>query len=531
MSRAIKQAELAIPEIELSLAKKIWGFWPVILPIALAAVFNLMRLNMGRTVFLNEGALTMLALICYLSAAVLLVTNLFVKEEVLYKLGLLTTAMGYCFNLTGWMMRWIEAGDKEGWKEGINGVWRYFPLDNLYALTIGFVAGAGLATLIIIRKPQYRFLGAMSLPILSVILTLGVFLGNEIVTLQPVLDSYWRPIHVSIATIGYGVCLVSFGLAFAYLLKDGISSESVAIGAVFFGLLIYLTIGHAGSIFYIPLHQEYGLAIFMGEMALPVRASLPFVGPLMVLTLIALVGALSLFVIDKLNTDEKARKWGWTALKGAVALQAIVLIAIWFGIGKVNEQLKVPQQHAALISPQDEVKFGKWLDERRVEMEMPPSPNPTESGREWLQMNAGQLQIKTKSNPVELGGLIGLFVVLLMTLLFSWRRQDVMAALPSLNKIDSLLYRTVGVAFPLLTMLLITGAVWANESWGRYWGWDSKETGALVAWMAYAGFLHTRISHGWRGRRSAYFAMLGFALVIFTWLGVSYLLPGLHSYA
>ena len=80
-------------------------------------------------------------------------------------------------------------------------------------------------------------------------------------------------------------------------------------------------------------------------------------------------------------------------------------------------------------------------------------------------------------------------------------------------------------------MLLITGAVWANESWGRYWGWDSKETGALVAWLAYAGFLHTRIAHSWTGRRSAYFAIVGFLLVIFTYLGVSYLLPGLHSYA
>ncbi len=136
-----------------------------------------------------------------------------------------------------------------------------------------------------------------------------------------------------------------------------------------------------------------------------------------------------------------------------------------------------------------------------------------------------------KSNPVEVGGLIGLFVMLLLVSLFAWKREDVNKALPSLQTIDSLLYRTVGVAFPLLSLLLITGAVWANESWGRYWGWDSKEVGALVAWVAYAGFLHTRISHGWRGRRSAYFALLGFALVIFTWLGVSYLLPGLHSYA
>ena len=78
---------------------------------------------------------------------------------------------------------------------------------------------------------------------------------------------------------------------------------------------------------------------------------------------------------------------------------------------------------------------------------------------------------------------------------------------------------------------LVTGAVWANESWGRYWGWDAKETGALVAWFSYGAYLHSRISHGWAGRRSVYFALLGFLLVVFTYLGVSYILPGLHSYA
>ena len=103
--------------------------------------------------------------------------------------------------------------------------------------------------------------------------------------------------------------------------------------------------------------------------------------------------------------------------------------------------------------------------------------------------------------------------------------------LPSLESLDSLMYKTACLAFAGLAMLLITGAIWANESWGRPWGFDSKETGALVAWLTYAAFLHTRIARGWRGRSSAYFAVIGFLLVIFTYLGVSYLLKGLHSYA
>jgi len=104
-------------------------------------------------------------------------------------------------------------------------------------------------------------------------------------------------------------------------------------------------------------------------------------------------------------------------------------------------------------------------------------------------------------------------------------------SLPPLKKLDSLMYLTASATFAGLAMLLITGAVWANESWGRYWGWDPKETGAFVAWVTYGVFLHTRITHGWIGRRSAYFALLGFMFIIFTYLGVSYLLKGLHSYA
>jgi ABC-type transport system involved in cytochrome c biogenesis permease subunit len=99
----------------------------------------------------------------------------------------------------------------------------------------------------------------------------------------------------------------------------------------------------------------------------------------------------------------------------------------------------------------------------------------------------------------------------------------------SVEKLDSLMYVTAGVTFAGLALLLMTGAIWANESWGIT-AVGLEGNGAFVAWLTYAAFLHSRIAR-WSGRRSAYFAVAGFLFVIFTYLGVSYLLPGLHSYA
>jgi cytochrome c-type biogenesis protein CcsB len=519
MSRVISREEALVPELELSLPKKLVGLMPIVAPIVVAILFILIRIQAGRPVgFIYSDALVMLALISYICAAVLLVTNIFVKENVLNRLGLITVAMGYCFNLSGWMIRWVEAGDKEGWKAGINGVWRYFPLDNLYALTLGFCAGAAITTLVVIRKPKYRALGALSMPILVVVLALGMMLGSGISTLPPILDSYWRPIHVSIATLAYGVCLVSFGLAFAYLLKDGIRFEGVALWTALYGLVTLLMLGFGTAGAFEIFRGEYSVNLFLEKNSLPLRTELPIVGPLLTLTLLALVAAVALFAIDHFNKVERAKKFGWRLFYTAAALQAVVLVLLFV-------QVKNTDNPATRVSPREYPAFAVWMSEQSGEA-------VTADGAErWVQQNKSTLKLSMNSNPVEFGGLIGLGVALFLVSLFSLKRDTVVSSLPPLKTIDSLLYRTVGVAFPLLSLLLITGAVWANESWGRYWGWDSKEVGALVAWMAYAGFLHTRIAHGWRGRRSAYFALLGFALVIFTWLGVSFIIPGLHSYA
>ena len=103
--------------------------------------------------------------------------------------------------------------------------------------------------------------------------------------------------------------------------------------------------------------------------------------------------------------------------------------------------------------------------------------------------------------------------------------------LPSLDVLDEVNHRCLTIGFPLLTMGIITGSIWAEYAWGSYWSWDPKETWSLITWLLYAALLHGRLTVGWRGRKAAIFAILGFAALLFTFLGVNLLLPGLHSYS
>jgi cytochrome c-type biogenesis protein CcsB len=99
-----------------------------------------------------------------------------------------------------------------------------------------------------------------------------------------------------------------------------------------------------------------------------------------------------------------------------------------------------------------------------------------------------------------------------------------------LESIDNLSYRTISFGFPLLTIGIIAGAVWANEAWGSYWSWDPKETWALITWLVFASYLHARITKTWQGEKPAIIASIGFIVVWICYLGVNFLGKGLHTY-
>jgi cytochrome c-type biogenesis protein CcsB len=109
--------------------------------------------------------------------------------------------------------------------------------------------------------------------------------------------------------------------------------------------------------------------------------------------------------------------------------------------------------------------------------------------------------------------------------------DGIMGMLPKPEVLDRLSYRTVMFAFPMWTFGIIAGAIWADQAWGRYWGWDPTETWAFITWVVYACFLHARSTAGWRGRKAAVVQLIGFCCLLFNMVGVSLFITGLHSYA
>lgn len=103
-------------------------------------------------------------------------------------------------------------------------------------------------------------------------------------------------------------------------------------------------------------------------------------------------------------------------------------------------------------------------------------------------------------------------------------------ALPSLPQLDVIVYRAVAIGLPLISIGIITGAMWAKEAWGAYWQWDPKETAALFSWIIYLSYMHLHTRHAWRGLRTSWVSVIGFVSIIFCYLGVNIWISGLHSY-
>ncbi|MEZ5346789.1 MAG: cytochrome c biogenesis protein CcsA [Pyrinomonadaceae bacterium] len=519
--------------------------WTKYIPLTFAIAGSLImlfaRLQIGPG-FISDGALMMLALASYLLAALFQLTNLYAPSGMASKIGLATATLGVFFNLSSWLVRWVAAYDREiaMLREAGNPetpwMFRYIPFANLYDLSLAFAFGAGFFTLVYANRKNFQVLSAFTLPLAALILVLARFIGGEFVDLPPVLDSYWRPIHVGVASLSYGVTLVCFAIAVIYLLKDKVKPEAMAIWSSIFSLGVIGTVSNF-SVF-TQFVYRVGMFIPNPEGGKPFSAffrfELPYVGSLLLVSSVLLIGVIAAFLMYIYQNNKGARSVGHVLLKLSLVAQICAVAFLVSGVKSTDNVSEKLQQQLAADTSQYALVGKEIISRQNLPAQQFAAVSQAEfeqSGKQFLTNNSDKLFLNIGTNPVELAGLITAIAGTFFVILFSFRTEKLIMKLPSLESLDGLMYKTACLAFAGLAMLLITGAIWANESWGRPWGFDSKETGALIAWLTYAAFLHTRISRGWSGRSSAYFAIIGFLLVIFTYLGVSYLLPGLHSYA
>jgi cytochrome c-type biogenesis protein CcsB len=317
---------------------------------------------------------------------------------------------------------------------------------------------------------------------------------------------------VTLAMLSYAACAVSFALAMMFLIQDRMKTETfqlltaLGMATVYASLMLRF---RAGGLALVAWDAKEKQEIFF-ERGQRLFVVIPELGWLYVMVLLATLAPVAL--------------WFW-AVKNRIPtwwprLAALLTDKTWKGeLPEAKTEFLAYANRAIFIAIALQVlALGVFI--LRVNNGAYPSAEVD-----------GLVSTALAASPFILAGFIGSIFSGLLYLLLLWRREGLQELLPSPDVLDRVTYKTIGIAFPLLTLMIATGAYWANQAWGSYWSWDPKETWAAITWLVYALYLHTRITRGWRGRRAAWFAIIGFAVVIFTFFGVTYLLPGMHAYA
>ena len=423
----------------------------------------------------NESNLLYLALIFYGGASALYIGFGVTGVDRYVKFASIATMIGFAANTRAVGHRWYMAGRP--------------PFANIYEMLLSFVWTVAALTLLAERKYNVKVIGTVTMPLAVTGVILMQLLPSAVHPLVPALQSTWLQVHVTLAMLAYAACALSFALAMMFLIQDQMKTEtflavtSAMVTAIYISIMTRFEKWGGLAVVAWDAQNKEEISISRG---VKLMVTIPDLGWVFLLVLLASLAPLAVYAIAKWRKQENFLTIANRAVFISIALQVIALGGFI-----------LRTRNAAYASPDADGLFPTAL----------------------------------AASPFILSGLItGIFASLLYLMLY-WRREDLERLLPSTDALDGITYKTIGIAFPLLTAMIAAGAYWANRTWGSYWSWDPKETWAAITWLVYAGYLHMRITRGWRGRRAAYFAILGFAVVMFTFFGVTYLLPGLHAYS
>jgi len=424
---------------------------------------------------LNESNLLYAALIFYAGAGALYLGFGVTGTDSYVRFASLATWLGLAANTGAVAHRWYEAGHP--------------PFASIYEMLLSFVWTLAILTLVAEKKFGVKVIGTVTMPVAIVGVVLMQLLRTEVHPLVPALQSTWLHVHVTLAMLAYAACALSFALALMFLIQDKVRNETFLAATSLFGIGVYAGIltrfENWGGLSVIAWNAQEKSEVFL-QRNVRLFVVIPDLGWLMLLVFLVVAAPFVLYLAGKLKKNENLFTLANRAVFISILLQVVALLVFL-----------LRARNAQYSSLDAEGLFATSL----------------------------------AASPFILSGLVGGIFSSLLYLLLLWRRPDLERLLPSAETLDRITYKTICIAFPLLTLMIAAGAYWANRTWGSYWSWDPKETWAAITWLVYAGYLHMRITRGWRGRRAAYFAILGFAVVMFTFFGVTYLLPGMHAYA
>ncbi|TVY04665.1 cytochrome c biogenesis protein CcsA [Cohnella terricola] len=344
----------------------------------------------------------------------------------------------------------------------------HIPTSNMYE----FMTFLGMAIMFafIIVHLIYRnmLLGAFALPLVVIIVAYASVFPSEVQPLIPALNNVWLKIHVTTAATGEAFFAVGFAAALVQLIR----------------------------------------------------------------------------VVDFTRTDKAGRRSQfWTEFSLFVIIVLVGFIVAVFAFRGAGYEASFTQEKVTIADD------GTALSEvNKVEYSLPPLVAPYNSEtvvfKPFLGMSKPLVEAPSWLNGVNAGRKLNTIIwsviagVILYGILRLIARKKLTAAIhPHLSDIDAddleeISYRAIAIGFPIFTLgALIFAMIWAQIAWSRFWGWDPKEVWALITWLFYSAYLHLRLSRGWQGTRSAWLAVIGFLVVMFTLVGVNLVIAGLHSYA
>jgi cytochrome c-type biogenesis protein CcsB len=453
----------------------------VLVGLAIAFLLFMAFLNVVKSGnLLNETNFLFATLIFYAGAGALYLGFGVTGTQSYLKFASLSTWAGLVANTAAIAHRWYESG--------------HAPFASVYEMLLSFVWTLAVLTLVAEKKYGVKVIGTVTMPVAIVGVVLMQLLRTDVHPLVPALQSTWLHVHVTLAMLAYAACALSFALAMMFLIQDNLKTETVLAVSSASTLAVYVSIVLTrfekwGGLNLVAWNPEVKSEVFLSK-GVRLFVVVPDLGWLMTLTLLVVASPLVFYGLARWKkvVDQKD---GFLTLANRAVFLSILL------------------QVMTLVMFVLRARDGRYSS-----------------------LDAdGLFPTTLAASPFILSGLVGGIFISLLYLLLLWRRPDLERSLPSADNLDRITYKTICLAFPLLTLMIASGAYWANQTWGSYWSWDPKETWAAITWLVYAGYLHMRITRGWRGRRAAYFAILGFAVVMFTFFGVTYLLPGLHAYA